>query len=57
MRFCGCDLGTSSCPVALSQYSRNSLEGNVIFNMLFMVDDLFSAFLVKESIAKVMINF
>lgn len=43
------------CPVAFSQYLGNSLEGNVIFNMSFRLDC--SAFLVRESIAKIVINF
>lgn len=45
--FCGCHLGILSCPVALAEYLESSLEGNIIFNTLFMLNGLvFSTFLV-----------
>lgn len=59
MGFCGCDLGISSCPVALAEYLESSLEGNIIFNTLFMLDDFFSNIFGKRKsrIGKVVINF
>jgi len=51
MAFCGCDLGISSCPVAFAEHLESGVEGNVVFNTLFMLDDYFSTFLVRGSLS------